>query len=90
MKSYANPSYNFPPNNLQCILKIEYGYELVTSTDYSYDTPLHEVALKGNIEYVNVLLTLASATIRVDAKTSSTKLHFILQLPWVTPCKFHC
>ena len=42
MKSYAIPPYNFPPYNLQCILKIKDGYELVTSTDYSYDTPLHD------------------------------------------------
>ena len=77
MKSYA-----IPPYNLQCILKIKDGYELVTSTDCSYDTPLHEAALKGNIDCVNVLLTLARATIRVDAKNelNRTPLHLAASL----------
>lgn len=45
--------------------------ELITSTDSSYNTPLHLAALKGNIEAVELLLDTSG--VRVVAKNELNK-----------------
>lgn len=55
------------------MLQNEKGFELINSTDSSYNTPLHLAAEQGNIEAVEVLLQLAKKRIKIDAKNGVHK-----------------
>jgi len=56
-------------------LRNEKGFELINSSDSSYNTPLHLAAENGNIEAVEVLL---HKCIKLDAKNGAKKTPMLL------------
>lgn len=62
----------------QSALQNETGFELVNSTDSSYNTPLHLAAENGSIEAVEILLHLAKKRIKIEAKNGLQKTPMLL------------